>query len=218
MAILLVVVGIWGKQLVKAIWFAMHHLSAIILQIVASVFGVAAEKKLKEYNYQDSGIYRFVAGLNFLDIFCVFFIVCFIIDPDSLPAILDETGALLGIGFLFPFVGSFVIHVQIAENLKKEPASPEDPEEEKRKIDAIAEYKQYIKRNVKILPGAVWSSRSSAENLVQRGQPVPTEIIGCTFWVDKLDYYKDHVEARLRTKLYGDSYDCWWIPVEYLRL
>lgn len=204
-AIFLFIVGAWGKQLVKIIWYAVYHIPILILQAVASFFGSTVRIQLKKINAEDTFLYRLVEGVNFLDLFCIFFICCMLADPNSLPEIIEETGGLMIIGFIFPFIGSVYIHslpYQAKKDLEKE--------------NEFEKYQSLPGKYVVILPNAYWSARDSLANIDERGKEVSSAYLGKQYKVECIEYFNDRIEAQLKNSERGVAPDERWIPAKYL--
>lgn len=204
-AIFLFIVGAWGKQLVKIIWYAVYHIPILILQAVASFFGSTVRIQLKKINAEDTFLYRFVQGLNFLDLFCIFFFICFCIDSEMFTDIIEDLGGLMVIGFVAPFFLTIYIHAVAPNKIK----------ENREKEDKLEQYKYLVGREVVIIPGAVWSERDSFDNVMERGKPVRHTNSSLT--VEMLGYYEGEPEARLSARYYKGTYDRYWIPAKYLK-
>ena len=203
MAIFFILLGIFKTKLFLGVWYVIHHVPVIILQAVASFISGRATSKLKEKNAEDTAIYKFIDNLNFCDLLSLFFLSCMIVDSNSLSSIVYDDGALMLVGFLFPFFGSFFIHVIIPEREKERYARGEH----------IELYKHLIGQDVEIIEGAVWSKQPVYKNVMERGMPVRNRYEEKTI-VSALEYYEGNVEAKLSSGWYSGR----WIPAKYLRL
>lgn len=208
MAIFYILLAIFGTKMFTAIWYVFVHGPVFILQCIVSFFSGKATSKLKEKKAEDTALYKFIDTLNIFDIFSLFFLTCMIIDPNSLPSIVEEDGALMLVGFLFPFFGSFFIHVIIPEKEKERLARGEH----------IKLYEYLIGQDVDVIEGAIWSTKPVYENVMNKGKPV-AEFPKYKITVEELDYYEGKVEAKLSAKgKYKERYNGYWIPAKYLKL
>lgn len=210
-AIFLFIVGVWGKQLVKWFWRIVYDIPLGILQGISSRLGLKILENLDKRNAEDTFLYRLVQGFNFLDLFCIFFFICFCLDPNSFVEVAEEFGGLIVIGFIAPFFLSLYIHAE----------APQRIYEKKIKEDKFAQYQYIVGREIEVLNGAIWSERDNLNNITSRGMPIKPlsmeQINSHHYTVGALGYYNGEVEAKLSSRYYNEAYDGYWIPVKYLK-